>query len=196
MLDQTDRCRGRARWPGRSTRLTAAAVALALAVAGCGGGDDEADPTTTTAEDTTTTTEATTTTEEVTTTTAPPEGVCEIVTDFDLDAAVHVTVEPGVETTDGDVPVCTYESADGATQATVALHDPVGELLADTLAGDPTATEPSGVADGAVLQLERGTITVQRNGKGLVITVDTDPAATEVALVQLARVGAGHLQAT
>lgn len=173
-----------------TVRATAAIVASLLLVAGCGDdGEDAATTTTTSAADTTEST--TTTTEDGTTTTAAPTGVCDLITPVAIEAALGVAVEPGEASTDGAVAVCVYESADGSDQVTLRLHDPVGDLLAETLAGDPAAMEIPGVADGAVLQLELGSITTHRNGKGLAIKVT--PAPSEEALVQLARVGAGLL---
>lgn len=190
----TDKIDGRPMRGYRSVGMAAAVTAVFALVAACGGGSDETGATTSTTEAATTTSvTATSTTEAETTTTAGADGVCEVITPTDIDAALHVTVGPGKDSAADGATICSYESSDGSSQVAVSRYDPAGDLLSATLSSDPQAAEVSGVADGAVIQLDIGSITTQRRGIGLVINVTLDPAPTEVQLVQLARVGAGRL---
>jgi hypothetical protein len=187
-------------------RLLRRAVAVGCAVvlvAGCGAGDDEVDAANTTVvpdpTSTTATSEATTSTEGTTSTTAATAlAVCEIITVGDIEAALGVVVPEGEEMEEPGEEVCSYDS--GAREAEVAVfrYEPVGDLLPTTLAGDPTAVELSSVNDEAVLQLERGTITLRRGDVGVAISVFVSPiaegpAVTEEILVQLAQTASAKL---
>jgi hypothetical protein len=169
--------------------MVGAALVGLLAIAGCGGGGDKADDTTSSTSSSTSTTAADTTT---TVGDDLVRKVCDLVTVDDITAALHVTVEPGTESGGGGVTtVCSYATADESTTVEVTRHEPVGDLIADTLAGDPKAEAYPGILEEAVIQLEMGQITVRVKDVGLVI--HASPAPDEVALVQLARVGAGKM---
>lgn len=194
MQDSIGRCLGR--------RAVTVGCALLL-VAGCGASDGEVDAVNTTLEpgatDTTATAETTTSTEGTTsTTTAAALDVCEIITVGDIEAALGVVVPEGEEMDEPGEDICIYDSGARDPEVVVSRHDPVGDLLTTTLTGDPTAVELSAVNDEAVLQLERGTITIRRGDVGIVITVVVTPVTvtpplTEENLVLLAQTAAGKL---
>ena len=189
-----------ARRPGR---LAVAVGCATLLVAGCGAGDGEVDAANTTlgpgATNATSTSGTTTSTQGTTsTTTADALDVCEVITVGDIEAALGVVVPEGEEMEEPGEDICIYDSGARDPEVVVSRHDPVGDLLSTTLTADPTAVELSTVNDAAVLQLERGTITLRRGDVGIVITVvltpvTVAPALTEQDLVLLAQTAAGKL---
>lgn len=200
MPDRMDGRRKQDRRPRRSTMVATAALVTLLVAAGCGGGDGDKAADNSTASSSTSSSSSTSTTADDSSTTLEddgdaisPGGVCDLVTPVDIDAALQVTVEAGQQQSEQDnAAVCSFETADnGSTHVAVFLYEPVGNLLANTLAGDPSAEALSGVGDEAVKQLEIGQITMRVGETGVVITVV--PTPTEAALVQLARTAAGRM---
>ena len=153
-----------------------AVVLVAIVAAGCGDGDPTVEPSPSSPAT------------SATPTVGPsgPTAACGLLTPYDIDAALHVTVADGVLTGEGSVTVCTFTTADTTTTVTVTRHEPIGDLLGQTLAGDPDATEFAGVGDDAVEQPHIGQITVAAEDLGIVIKVA--PVPSRDALVQLARV--------
>ena len=142
-------------------RVAVVATAVFLVVAGCGGDDDDADARSddTSAASTTTAAPGTTSGDEQGSTGATD--ACGLVTPDDIEAALDVTVGDGISTDDGSVSTCTFESDDGASVG-VTRYDPVGDLIANSVAADSNLNELPGVGDEAVERIDRGRLLIAR----------------------------------
>ncbi len=167
-----------------TARLSAIVLVIAFIAAGCGGGDTKE-----AADETSSTSSSTSTTAASPDTRAASTDVCGLLTPTAIDAALHVTVGEGELFDEGSVTICAFETADGSTTVKVSRYEPAGDLIANTLAGDPEANELAGVGDEAVDQLHIGQVTTSFRGIGIVISVF--PAPSLEVLVQLARTAAG-----
>lgn len=185
---ETDRRRDRGLRLTRTRRVSSIGLVVFVLAAGCGGGDTKKaadDP-----SSTPTTAASSGTTSGGDGDSAGSAAACGLLTPKDIDAALHLTVGEGEPSDEGSVAVCRFKTDDGSTTIKLSRYEPVGDLIKNTLAGDPKAKELPGVGDEAVDQIHIGQLTMRVGEIGVVVSVL--PAPTLDGLVQLARTAAGR----